>query len=169
VSRSAQLELVPLTREFLDAALAGDSGEASRLLGARVPDDWPDLRDTQALFLERLRAEPALAPWSMRAIVLRAERRMVGRIGCHGAPTPDGVELAYAVFEPDRRRGYAREACQALMDWARREHGVERIVLSIAPANVASLGVARSLALATAIHAPLGAPLGRTSEQGDEG
>ncbi len=151
--RSARLDLVPLALSFLDAALAGDAGEASRLLGARVPDDWPDLRDTQALFLERLRAEPALAPWSMRAIVLREERRMVGQIGCHGPPTPDGVELAYTVFEPDRRRGYAREACQALMDWARREHGVERFVLSIAPDNVPSLRLARSLA----------------SEQGDDG
>lgn len=143
--RSARLELVPLVPAFLDAALAGDSHEASRVLGARVPDDWPDLRDTQALFLERLRAEPALAPWAMRAIVLRAERRMVGQIGCHGLPTPNGVELAYTVFEPDRRRGFAREACRAFMDWARAEHGVERFVLSIALGNEASLALARSL------------------------
>lgn len=143
--RSARLELVPLPPEFLDAALAGDAREASRILGARVPDDWPDLRDTQTLFLERLRAEPALAPWAMRALVLRAERRMVGHIGCHCAPTSDGVELAYAVFAPDRRRGYAREACRAFMDWARAEHGVGRFVLRIAPDNVASLRLARAL------------------------
>jgi RimJ/RimL family protein N-acetyltransferase len=150
IIRSARLELVPLAPEFLDAALAGDSAEASRLLGARVPDDWPDLRDTQQLFLERLRAEPALAPWSVRAIVLRAELRMVGHVGCHSAPTPDGVELAYTVFAPDRRRGFAREACQAFMDWARREHRVERFALSIAPGNEASLALARSLGSARA-------------------
>ncbi|MEX2206643.1 MAG: GNAT family N-acetyltransferase [Myxococcota bacterium] len=143
--RGARLDLVPLAPEFLDAALAGDSREASRILGARVPDDWPDLRDTQALFLERLRAGLALAPWGMRAIVLRAERRMVGQIGCHSAPTPDGVELAYTVFAPDRRRGYAREACRAFMDWARAEHGVGRFVLTIAPDNVPSLRLARAL------------------------
>jgi RimJ/RimL family protein N-acetyltransferase len=146
VIHSARLDLVPLAPEFLDAALAGDSREASRILGAVVPNDWPDLRDTQSLFLERLRADPALAPWSMRAIVLRAEQRMVGHIGCHGAPTPDGVELAYAVFAPDRRRGFAREACRAFMDWARRSHGVERFVLRVAPGNKASLTLARSLA-----------------------
>lgn len=163
---SARLELVPLAPEFFDAALAGDSGLASRILGARVPADWPDLRDSQTLFLERLRSEPALATWAMRAIVLRAEQRMVGHIGCHGAPTSDGVELAYTVFAPDRRRGFAREACRAFMDWARRAHGVERFVLSIAKENVASLGVARSLALATASRAPLGPR--RTREQGDD-
>ena len=148
VIRSARLDLVPLETEFFAAALAGDSGEASRLLGARVPADWPDLRDTQQVFLERIRAEPALAPWSMRALVLRAEQRMVGHIGCHGPPTPDGVELAYTVFAPDRRRGFAREACGALMDWARREYGVERFVLSIAPGNAASLALATALASA---------------------
>lgn len=145
VIRSARLDLVPLAPEFLDAALAGDMGEASRLLGASVPDGWPDLRDTQAVFLERLRAGRALANWSMRAIVHREERRMVGHIGCHSEPTPDGVELAYTVFAPDRRRGFAHEACQALIDWARRAHGVERFLLSIAPGNVASLALARSL------------------------
>jgi RimJ/RimL family protein N-acetyltransferase len=162
--RSARLDLVPLTRGFLDAALAGDSGEASRLLDARVPDEWPDLRDTQTLFLERLRAEPALGPWSLRAIVLRVERRIVGQIGCHGPPTPDGVELAYTVFEPDRRRGYAREACRALIDWARREHGVERFVLSIAKENVASLALARSLGSARVFGGSA-----RTGEPGDQG
>jgi RimJ/RimL family protein N-acetyltransferase len=100
----------------------------------------------------------------MRAIVLRDQQRMVGHIGCHGAPTPDGVELAYTVFEPDRLRGYAREACTALIDWARREHGVERFVLSIAPGNEASLALARSLASAGASRAPRG-----QREQGHDG
>ena len=145
VIHSARLDLVPLAPEFLDAALAGDCEESSRLLGAQVPTDWPDLRDMQQLFLERLRAEPALAPWSMRAIVLRAELRMVGHIGCHSAPTPDGVELSYTVFEAHRRRGYAREACLSLMDWALRDHGIERFVLSIDPGNAPSLALARSL------------------------
>ena len=143
--QSARLDLISLAPAFLEAALAGDSPEASRILGARVPDDWPGLLDTQQVFLEHLRADPALARWSMRAIVLRAELRMVGQIGCHSAPTPDGVELAYTVFAPDRRRGFAREACQAFMDWALRDHGVERFALSIAPGNEASLALARSL------------------------
>jgi RimJ/RimL family protein N-acetyltransferase len=142
---SARLDLVSLSPEFLDAALAGDSAEASRLLGAHVPADWPDLRDTTSVFLERLRADAALSPWSLRAIVLRAERRMVGHIGFHSAPTPDGVELAYTVFEAERRRGYAREACRALIDWAAREHGVERFVVTIAPGNTASLALAAAL------------------------
>jgi ribosomal-protein-alanine N-acetyltransferase len=142
---SPRLDLVSLTPAFLDAALAGDVAEASRILEARVPDDWPDLRDTTSVFLERLRADAVLAPWSLRAIVLRAERRMVGHIGFHAPPTPDGVELAWTVFAGDRGRGHAREACLALIAWAARLHAVERFVVRIAPENTASLALARAL------------------------
>jgi len=143
--RSARLDLVSLDPEFLDAALAGDTRRASERLGARVPDDWPDLADTVPVFLERLRADPALAPWSIRAIVLRAERRMVGHLGFHAPPGREGLELGYTVFAPDRRRGYASEGCTALMDWAAQAHAVERFIVTIAPENQPSLALAQKL------------------------
>jgi RimJ/RimL family protein N-acetyltransferase len=46
---------------------------------------------------------------------------------------------------PFRRRGFAREAVVALMRWAHRTHGVDTFVASIAPDNVPSLALARSL------------------------
>ena len=143
--RSARLDLVSLDPEFLDAALAGETRKAGERLGARVPDDWPDLADTVPIFLERLRADPALAPWSIRAIVLRAERRMIGHLGFHAPPGPEGLELGYTVFAPERRRGYAREGCVALMDWAARAHAVERFIVTIAAENEPSLALARQL------------------------
>jgi len=87
---SARLELVLLGPAFLDAALAGDALEASRLLGARVPESWPELGEVPALVLERLCGAPALAPRALRAIELCSQRRMVGTIGSHGPP-PDAA------------------------------------------------------------------------------
>jgi ribosomal-protein-alanine N-acetyltransferase len=89
----------------------------------------------------------------LRAMRLRAEARVVGQIGFHSRPgaayldevARGGIELGYTVFEPDRRRGYATEACRGLMDWAARTHGVTRFVVSIGPANVASLALAERL------------------------
>jgi len=77
---------------------------------------------------------------------------MVGYIGFHTAPDPEylaelapgGIELGYTVFAAHRRQGYAREACAALMQWARQEHGVDRFVVSISPDNVPSLRLAES-------------------------
>jgi RimJ/RimL family protein N-acetyltransferase len=69
---------------------------------------------------------------------------MAGRARSLRELAPGGVEFGY-VFENDRRRGYPREACEALMDWAHRSHGVTRFVVSIRPANVASLELAKRL------------------------
>ena len=56
--------------------------------------------------LQELEHDPALQPWSLRAMGLRSERTMVGHIGFHTAPNapylaefvPDGVEFGYTVF-----------------------------------------------------------------------
>ena len=142
-----------MTPQFLEASLEGARAQLGVVLGVTIPDEWPDDPRWPRRRLEQLREDPELQPWLLRAIVLRAERRMVGHIGFHGRPddpslqelAPGGVELGYTVFENDRRRGYAREACEALMSWAHRSQGVTRFVVSISPANLASLTLARRL------------------------
>src|SRR5204862_938527 len=112
-----------------------------------VPVEFPD--DGEREFLRSRRAQlgidPDRYPWSVRAIVLRAERRMVGFVNFHGAPgvndtgTPDAVELGWTVFPADQRRGYATETALALIEWARREHRVRRFISSTTAGNAASL------------------------------
>jgi [ribosomal protein S5]-alanine N-acetyltransferase len=144
---SARLVLRSMTPAFLSA-----SGRADGLLGLTVADAW---RDEQALARRRLidlRDDPRYAPWSLRAIGLRATDQMVGHIGFHTRPgpaylaaiAPSGVELGYTVYPPFRRRGYAREAIVALIAWARAQ-GVPRFVVSVAPGNAASQALAASL------------------------
>ena len=49
------------------------------------------------------------------------------------------------MLEPFRRQGFAREAAEALLNWAREQHGITRFVVSIRPDNVPSLALARRL------------------------
>lgn len=148
-----RLDLVPMTPRFLEVSLVGDREEARRLIDAIVPDEWPDGARWVRGRLDQLREDPSLQPWLLRAIVLRTERRMVGHIGFHTRPgakyledlAPGGVELGYTVFERERRQGYAHEAAEGLMEWAHCLHGVTRFVVSIGPANLASLKLARRL------------------------
>jgi RimJ/RimL family protein N-acetyltransferase len=141
-----------MSRAFFAASLAGDRAAASAALGAAVPDDWLADTPVMQIFLAKLTAGPAAAPWLARAIVLRDSRAMIGHAGFHGPPgmphlapyAPGGVELGYTVFEPFRRRGYATEAVRGLMDWAAGQ-GVPAFVLSISPANAASQAIARRL------------------------
>ena len=91
--------------------------------------------------------DPALAPWSARAMVRREDRVMVGYVNFHGPPgvndieAPGAAELGWSVFAAERRRGYATEAARRLMDWARDEHGVRRFISSTTPNNAPSLRV----------------------------
>jgi RimJ/RimL family protein N-acetyltransferase len=151
--RTNRLDLVSMTPEFLEASLRGDREQAERLITAIVPEGLENAGSWARRRLDQLRKDPTLQPWLLRAMVLRSESRMVGHIGFHARPgekyldelAPGGVEFGYTVFETWRRRGYAGEASEGLMDWAHRLHGVTRFVVSISPTNLASLALARRL------------------------
>jgi [ribosomal protein S5]-alanine N-acetyltransferase len=145
--RSERLELVSVSADMIDALFSGSSG-----LGA--PEGWPDAHDGSFLRLraDQMRRSPERQEWLVRAVVLAEDGRpMIGHAGFHGPPgvngpqAADAVELGYTIFEPYRGRGYATEAAQALMDWARREHGIRRFIASVAPGNEPSLAIVRKL------------------------
>jgi [ribosomal protein S5]-alanine N-acetyltransferase len=150
--RTARLDLVPMTPDFLRASLRRDVPAASETIGLRLPSDWPDIGDVLTIRLEQLEHDPTLQPWLLRAIALRSGE-MVGHIGFHTSPgpkylepwRPGGIEFGFTVFAPHRRKGYAREASQALMDWAHRDHRVNDFVLTISPNNVPSQRLATEL------------------------
>ena len=146
---SARLDLVSMSPAFLEASLARELARCAELLGASVPEEW-NAPGLIRMRLRQLRADPAQQAWLLRALVLRAERRMVGFAGFHAPPgalplPPGAAELGYTVFREDRRRGFAREAALALMDWAQREHGVVQFIASIGPTNAPSLALAQEL------------------------
>ena len=146
-----RLDLVLLSGELLDAYLDGDLARAHQLAEFAFPDEFG--RDDEWLGKRRAQvlADPAWAPWSLRAIVLRAEQRMVGSTSFHGPPgvnsldAAGAVEIGYTVFPEFRGQGYASETCGAMMDWARREHAVRHFVSSIEPDNAPSIRVIEKL------------------------
>ena len=142
--RTARLELVSMSPEFMRASLEGRLAEAERLLGAALPPDWPGERARTIRWrLDELAVNPAAQPWLLRAIVLREpERRLIGHIGFHEPPGSEHtVEVGYSVQPEYRRRGYAYEAVEALFAWATHEHGIQRFVASVGPWNEPSLAL----------------------------
>ena len=153
--RSDRLGLMLLGAPLLDALIENDRGAITRLTTYDVPADFPN--DDQREFLRfrrgQLAADPDRYPWSVRAIVLRTERRMIGFVNFHGAPgvndtgTPDALELGWTVFPGDQRHGYATETAVALMEWAR-SRGISHFISSTTPDNAASLRVHEKLGFA---------------------
>ncbi|WP_395744776.1 GNAT family N-acetyltransferase [Prosthecobacter sp.] len=152
--QSERLDLVPLSPEFMRASLRQDLAAAQQQLPARLPAEWPgDAGGLLALRLGQLEADPSYQPWCLRGMCLREAGLMVGYIGFHTAPgaaylqpySPRAVEFGFTVFPSFRRHGYAREASQALMNWAHHCHGVSEFILTISPQNTASYALAAQL------------------------
>jgi RimJ/RimL family protein N-acetyltransferase len=150
--QSDRLRLPTLGPAFLRASLAGDTAAAEELLEARLPRAWDELAPVLRMRLRQLEEQPEHEPWLTRAVVLAGEARVIGVCGFHGPPggawlrpfAPGGVEFGYTIFPDDRRCGYAAEASEALVRWAR-EEGVRRFVLSIGPDNLPSARLAAKL------------------------
>ncbi len=148
-----RLDLCPMTPEFLQYTIAGQSAAAETLLDLKIPEDWFELADFAALRLDEYRTGATSQPWLPRAIRLRTTGEMAGFIGFHTPPGPDylqplspgGVEFGYTVFPEHRRQGIAFEASRGLMQWAQLNHRIRNFILSVSPDNMASLGLVARL------------------------
>jgi RimJ/RimL family protein N-acetyltransferase len=153
IIHSPRLDLIALSPDFLRVSIRGDLAAASQLIDLVIPSEWLEAAWLMEMRLAKLRENPALEPWLLRAVGLRETKTMVGFIGFHTLPgadylnsyAPNSVEFGYTIFADHRRKGYASEAAQALMDWATREHDVRRFVVSISPVNQPSRRIAQKL------------------------
>jgi RimJ/RimL family protein N-acetyltransferase len=132
-----RLELLPITRDLVEAVIAGDRPGAERLVGARFPDLWPGRALVERAFacpLEKLRHDPAAWLWGARVLVSRTdvgegeEPLVVGSVVLNGRPNDEGiVEIAYGVDEKFQGKGYATEGTQAVVSWALEQREVARV------------------------------------------
>jgi RimJ/RimL family protein N-acetyltransferase len=75
-------------------------------------------------------------------LVRRADDVVVGDLGFHGPPRPDGeVEVGFALVPSARGAGLATEALRLLVGWAAAQPAVQRVVARVDPANTASRAV----------------------------
>lgn len=146
-----RLALVSLPAGALRDLVGGRTSASERRLRVRLPEDFA--RRAHGLLQLRLKdveEDPGARPWLLRLIVLRGQATRtadgttaVGLVGFHGRPDGQGrAEVGYEVFEPFRRRGYAKEAVAGLLGWAARRHGVRTFLAAIGPDNEPSMRLA---------------------------
>ncbi|MBC9933137.1 GNAT family N-acetyltransferase [Chitinophaga qingshengii] len=148
---TSRLTLRLLGTDVTEACLQYDFTTAAQLLQATIPTEFQREQSSLQHDRRQLSADPAYRPWASRAILLRDE--MIGLIRFHSRPeeTPDqpyrlgAAELGYHIFAAHRRKGYAREAIQGMLDWATEYFHTRRFIVSIAPDNLPSLELARTL------------------------
>lgn len=71
----------------------------------------------------------------------------IGLCGLIKRPTLDDVDLGFALLPAYRGQGYAREAAQACVDYAREVAGLRRLVAIVSPGNADSIRLLGALGL----------------------
>lgn len=143
-----RLDLIAATAELARTEME-DTQDFSRLLGARVSEDWPPpLNDAQSMnwTLRFLLENPDGVGWATWYFVLRTqdlgERIAIGNGGFKGKPSRDGsVEVGYSLMEQFQGRGFATEAVRGLLKWAFDHPQVNRIIAETYPEILASIRV----------------------------
>jgi ribosomal-protein-alanine N-acetyltransferase len=147
VIETPRLELHPLTPLLVARLVVGDVPGAQELAPAYdlTRETFADDGGVLARRHEQLHADPSEAPWLLRVAVQRGTRQVIGRIGFHSRPAPDGtVEVGYTVAPAYRRQGYATEMVRGLLGWGS-SRGAVRCLASVRPDNAASLAVIAGL------------------------
>jgi len=138
---TARLELRLGNAESFGVA-TDDRESLARVLGAAVPDAWPAEHYDDGVrewCLKGLAADPS-TPWLLRYVILRETNTVIGTCGGF-RPDPATVVIGYSILPEYRRRGYASEAAQGLIDFAFAQDGVERVVADTYPELAPSIGV----------------------------
>lgn len=150
VIRTVRLTLIPATPEILRAELETPAALAAAL-GLDVPASWPPEyydRDAVAWVLKMLEQNRFPSDWGCYYIgeTLTAEpMRLIGVGGFKGAPDATGtVEIGYGVVPEFRRRGYAREAVEAWIEWAFSDARVSHVIAHTLRHLTPSIGVLES-------------------------
>ncbi len=143
---TARLDLVPLPPALVAALLAHDVASARALAPFGV-DRETFAGDEHVLGLRhaQLAADPTEEPWLLRAAVLRPAGIVVGKVGFHAPPAPDGsVEIGYRVAPSYRGQGLATEMAVGLIRWGAAQ-GARACVASVRPDNAPSLAIVQRL------------------------
>jgi len=145
--RTERLVLEPIDPGVIRLLIRGDRATAQRTAARTFPDEFPtadELGGFLPIQLKRMEADPDRRDWMARLMITR-DGEVIGHCGFHGPPDAVGrAEIGYTVFEQFRGRGFAREAAQALTQWAFTQ-GEERVFATVSPDNAPSLAVIRHL------------------------
>jgi RimJ/RimL family protein N-acetyltransferase len=164
---TSRLILRPPRMEDFEPYAAFMASDAARFVGGPIPPSatWRMLMTLVGAWV--------VQGYSMFSWIEKESGRWVGRGGPWHPHDWPGAEVGWATVVEAQRRGYAKEAATAAIDWAFDQLGWTEVIHPIDPLNAPSIATAKSLGsslLRTGVAAP--APIvatwdiyGQTREQ----
>ncbi|MFC0524008.1 GNAT family N-acetyltransferase [Pontibacillus salicampi] len=139
---SQRLFISPITVEQAQKLML-DAESYPNWLGTPYDALWPGnglkaMLPIYAEALENRETELGFGPW----IIMDKHKQMViGDIGFKGQPVNGEVEIGYFVSKIHRNQGYAKEAVEAMLQWAFSHEDIVTVTASCSPSNVPSYKV----------------------------
>ena len=141
-----RLELFAATKELLQAE--ADHPRFARRLQAEVPGDWPTPlydADARQFFLTVVSENSEAVGWTAWYILLRGEsgkKTLIGGVGACGLPDEEGkIVIGYSLLDQFYGNGYATEALQGFLDWAKQHSDLRKVIADTFPHLTASIRV----------------------------
>lgn len=86
--------------------------------------------------IPRIRAQPELAKYLLRMVVLRDLGEIIGSAGFHAAPDESGmIEIGLGIVPACQGQGYAQEALRGMWDWVAADPLVQTLRYTVGPEN----------------------------------
>ncbi len=108
-------------------------------------DIFPELSSDPEFTEKYIRNMYGFFGYGIWAVILKETGDIIGKAGIYDSTRTNGFEIGYAIDEPYRRKGYAYEACRAVIDFSENRLGQEELFALIEPCNIASIALAEKL------------------------
>ena len=160
-----RLKLEPIIPQHADETWPLlDDASLWRFFPALRPASLEALRQR---YERRAREQPGDQVWENWACRIRATGRVAGEVQATIFSAEGVAYIAYMVYTPHQRRGFAREAAAGVIAHVHADHGVQRILAEMDVRNAASIGVVESLGF-TCVEKRVCVERSSTPEQADE-
>lgn len=126
ILETPRLQLISYTKEMLEAFFAGEP-QLAALMGITIPGEWTVFGDQPFHWTYQQLNDPKNSQWLAYMPVWKEKTMLIGNCGFKGFPKDGIVEIGYEVAAECRGKGFATEIAAALVTYAFKQPGVDRV------------------------------------------
>ena len=142
--RSENLLLHACTEEMTSLAIQ-DKNKLSQYLNVKIDESWPVSPEALQFFLDMIKSNSDNIDWLNYIVILEKDSVVIGDVGFLGPPNAIGtIEIGYSIIPGYRRKGYATEMVNCIINWAFSNKDVKKIIANTTNDNMASIKILKS-------------------------